>query len=125
MKHKSKGRSLGNLNLSDGDIEAIVSALPLVTLLEADTPAQNLLNEASSTSAATKLINHSSQITADEIRVISISITVALLLISGQTVPGLPEIDAEWMSELRRYFFVLNRLDPIFQAFLDDIRPQQ
>lgn len=113
----------GNINFSSSDISAIICVLPLVSQIEAETPAQNLFNIANSNSAAEKLFNHKSALSADEIRVISIAISAALYIVSGNTHEYGPDfdIDSEWKSEINKYFFTLNRLNPIFQNLVDDL----
>ena len=78
---KNKKRSLGNINFSSADVSAIVCVLPLVAQIETETPVQNLLNIANTNSAAEKLLNHKSALSANEIRVISIAISAALSLV--------------------------------------------
>lgn len=120
---KNKKRSLGNINFSFADVSAIVCVLPLVAQIETETPAQNLLNVANSNSAAEKLLNHKSALSANEIRVISIAISAALYIVSGNALEyGLDfDIDSEWKSEINKHFFALNRLNPIFQNLVDDL----
>ena len=120
---KNKKRSLGNINFSFADVSAIVCVLPLVAQIETETPAQNLLNIANSNSAAEKLLNHKSALSANEIRVISIAISAALYIVSGNALEyGLDfDIDSEWKSEINKHFFTLNRLNPIFKNLVDDL----
>ena len=118
---KKPNNNLGNLNLSASDISAILCALPLVTEIDANSPQQNLLNVRSCESAGRKISNHAANISAEEIRVISIAVSAAVCIISGNDIDWLPDIDAEWKSELSKHFFTLNRLDPIFQNFVDEI----
>ena len=122
---KRKDNNLGDLHLSDGDIKAILSALPLVTLVEADTPTQTLRNDVACRSAGEKLLTRGKAITSEEIRIISVAINMALLVISGQTGDYIPDVDPEWRAELSGYFFILNRLDPIFQRLVDEILSRQ
>lgn len=111
-----------SFHLSDSDIEAILCALPLVLEIGADSPAQEALNTSCCTSAGEKLIAHSPNLSANEIRVISVAITAAVLLLSGKGAGFVPNIDSEWKAELSKHLFTLNRLDPIFQGFVDQCR---
>jgi hypothetical protein len=43
-------------------------------------------------------------------------------LLSGNENKLIPPIDSDWKSELSRHFFTLNRLDPIFQKYVDQIQ---
>lgn len=117
-----KSNNLGNLNLSSADISAILCALPLVLQIETDPPAQNLINSALCESASRKLINHAPSFSADEIRIISCAIDAALCVISGDEMADMFDVDADWMSDLSRYFFTLNRLSPIYRGFVDEIQ---
>ena len=108
-----------SFHLSNSDISAILCALPLVLEVSSNSPLQDQLNASYCASAAEKLTNHSPNLTANETKVISLSISIAVLILSGQGSGFVPEIDSTWKAELSKYFFTYNRLDPIFQGFLE------
>lgn len=107
------------LNLSNTDIEAILCALPLVAEVSAGSPQQDELNAIMCASAAQKLSSHSTSLLPNEVRVISAAITIAVLLLSGQSSDMLSGVDPSRKAELSKYLFTLNRLDPLFQDLAD------
>lgn len=117
-----KSNSIGNLNITQADRFAILCALPLVTQIETGIPAQDIINAGSCESAENKLLNHAPSFSADEIRVISCAIDAAICVISGGEMADMFDVDADWMSDLSNHFFTLNRLNPIFKGFVDEIQ---
>ena len=117
-----KSNNIGNLNLSSSDVSAILCAIPLILQIETGIPAQNLINSASCESASRKLHKHAPSFSADEIRIISCAIDAALCVISGDETADMFDVDADWMRDLSRHFFTLNRLNPIYKGLVDEIQ---
>lgn len=107
-----------NYKLSDGDVEAILTSLPLVLSYPADTDEQQELNVALSESAAKKLFNCSSDFTANEFRVIYFSVCLAKEYLSGHIDI---DIDPEEKSELKKYLFTYNKLEKAFTPLFDGL----
>lgn len=103
-----------NIHLTATDVEAILCVLPLLDCIEADTPAQQDLNYAAAESASQKLLSRGKQLDANELRVIAASLSLALAYLSNQMPELDPFVDPDHRAELQRYFFVINRLEPIF-----------
>lgn len=107
------------ISLSGSDVEAILCALPLVTELDTSTPHQAAVNAALCASASKKLSSGAIHLTPNEIRVVSVALNAAVLLLSGQCPEFFDGIDKEWKSILSPYFFSLNKLDGAFQRILE------
>lgn len=114
MKKKPK-QQRPNISLSKQDVDAILCALPLISYLETDTPAQKEINIALATTATEKLIAHNANFVPNEIRVIYTAVACAANL--EEFFPG-NEIEPEWKAELRKHFFVLNRLYNLTKDYL-------
>ena len=116
MKHKNSGHSL---TLSNHEIDAIICALPLVVEIGADSAMQDEINAAFCASAAEKLLNRDSSLQDNEIRVVHSAISIAIDLLSGKCSEVFVDIDAKLKSDLSKHFFILNKLDAMFQGFFD------
>lgn len=114
-----KRKPLEELNLNETDIDAILSSLSLAASYPSCSSAQDDLNYSFCESAFAKISSRSPHLEPNEIRMISVGLTIALNYLSGQ-MPDLPfEIPEEDISELRRCFFSINRLEPIFRGYLE------
>lgn len=107
-----------DLTLSRGDVEAIVAALPLVVELGADTPQQAAINASACSSAGQKLLSGSRSLNGNEVRVVAVALNAAVLMLSGKCSDLFAGVDSELRSSLSKHFFVLNKLDLVFQDFL-------
>lgn len=125
---------LGNINLNLSETEAILCALPLINQVTADSPAQDMRNSIALASASKKLLsmieNSSSpaqkplkpdHLTAEDIRIMFCAIGFALDILSGQDSGYMFQIDDEWRADLLKHLFVLNKLYPTFENFVDRI----
>ena len=109
----------GNIHFSDGDVSAILFALPLVARIGADTPAQQSINETLIVSAAEKISACSPRLSAQELRVTACAVMAAHLILKGAAPEYAALLSDEERKELSRYFFNYNRLNPQFQAAMD------
>lgn len=109
--------------LSNSDVHAIATALQLIPFCHTDSLAQFYRNQMAAESSLSKLTNHVATFSAEELRVISVSIGFALDCISGQGNEFLDvaEVGAELRAELGKNFFVYNRLFPHFAQLIDEI----
>lgn len=107
-----------DLTLSRSDVEAIIAALPLVVELGADTPLQAAINASACSSAGQKLLSGSRSLDGNEVRVVAVALNAAVLMLSGKCSDLFVDIDSELRSSLSKHFFVLNKLDRLFQDFL-------
>lgn len=107
-----------DLTLSRGDVEAIVAALPLVVELGANTPQQAAINVSACSSAGQKLLSGSRSLNGNEIRVVSAALEAAVLMLSGKCPDLFTDVDSELRNSLSKHFFVLHKLDRVFQDFL-------
>ena len=107
--------------LRNGDVQAIVRALPLVPYLNVDTPQQANFNAMFCASAGQKLLDGATNFDPNEIRVISAAVSAAVLLLSGKSPDLFVNVDNELRSSLSGYYFTLNRLAPIFSQMVFDI----
>lgn len=92
------------------------AALPLVLYFGADTDEQQTLNSYCVTSAAAKLSVGSPDFTANEIRVVCASISLAKEYLAGHVSL---DVDAEHKAELRKHLFTYSRLEKSFAPVLD------
>lgn len=113
MGRKKVKRNVGNIDLKNWDISAILCALPLITYLESDTPDQDAML---CNIAAEKLLGMRSGGSATfsfaENAVIADAIHAALEVVSGRWSEVALELDADWRRELTDHLFALNRLYP-------------
>lgn len=112
----SKDPNHHNLHLSGTDVDAILCSLPLLDYIEADTPAQQAQNSKDIESATNKLLtlNAHTRLDANEMRVIAAALTLALGLLYDNFPELKPFVDADHLNKIQRYFFVINRLEPLF-----------
>lgn len=108
-----------DLTLSRGDVEAIIAALPLVVELGADTPRQAAINASACSTAGQKLLSGSRSLNGNEVRVVAVALNAAVLMLSGKCSDLFADVDRELRSSLSKHFFVLNKLDQVFQGFLE------
>lgn len=106
--------------LSDGDIKAIVAALPIA--LEFDlfmntSKIQSDLNKASIESAGVKLLNKNLDLTPNEIRVIGLAVGLATAFLTDPDSLDF-ELDEDSMHAIQPYIFTYQKLDPIFRQAL-------
>lgn len=111
-------------SLSKSDIDAIASALPLVSLDDSIPDAEAYRDQMAAESALSKLLSHTPNFSYQELRVIHLAIGYALKYISGKCDVNFDvcAIDAEWSSELRKYFFTYNRLFPHFTRLIEKMK---
>ena len=106
-----------DLTLSQGDVEAIIAALPLVVELGADTPQQTTINAFACMSAGEKILSGSRSLDAHEIRVVSLALEASVLMLSGKCPDLFADVDNKLRSSLSKHFFTLNKLNQVFQDF--------
>ena len=113
-------------HLSSDDVNALLVALPLVSISDPGSLEQYHRNQIAVESVTSKFLNNRSIFTADEIRVTFVSIGFALDYLSGHCdLPFDPtEIDAEWKSNLSKNFFAYSRLYPYFESVCTEIESQ-
>lgn len=101
-------KKLPEYTLSETDVQAIITALPLTLLVETDSEEQYELNEACCELAASKLIAKSTGFTVNELRVIYSSVALA-----NQYLAGKRDLDvtAEEKEELKKYMFTYIKLE--------------
>lgn len=109
------------IHFNSGDVEALICALPLVALAEADTPSQTQLNVFCSETAAQKLAARITVFTADELRVTDAAIGFAIDIIkgTGNEFISIYDVDPDWKAELSKNVFVYARLKPAFDDLID------
>lgn len=113
MRQKKIKRIAGNIDLKNGDISAILCALPLINYLESNTPDQDaVLCNIAAEKLLGMLSGGSASFSVGEIVVIADAIHAALEVVSGRWPEVALELDADWRQELTGHLFVLNRLYP-------------
>lgn len=110
-----------SINFTESDISAILCALPLVQQAYTTKPGQAEINFANCTSAASKLREHSPDLTQNEMRVIAGAVDIAVYIASGQDTIHEYDVDKEWLKEIHENFFTLNRLNSYFHKFFDPL----
>lgn len=103
-----------NYSFSDSDIEAItfaISILPSLGIEETET--QAAINYQCCCSAGEKLINHSSDFTPNEFRIILASLQAVQLINQSKL-----EVDAETKKQCINYLFAVNKLVSAFDKQL-------
>lgn len=110
-----------NYSFSSEDILAIVAALPLVWAVEADTEIQQTININLCLSAADKLTNRITDLIPNEIRVVALSIELAVDFLAGRISL---DVDQETISEIRPHIFTYNHLYESFGPLLDQMEAQ-
>ena len=116
----SKKPSHLKLNLTGSDIEAILCALPLVGIIGSDSEAQDAVNAALCESVAEKLSRHEIGMNANEVRVISAALQIAVLILTDPGADLAGAIEEDFRRNLSIRFFTINRLN---DRFLDALRP--
>jgi hypothetical protein len=108
-------------SFSGEDVLAIVAALPLVPAAGADTEIQQSINESLCLSAMNKLSNRMTNLIPNEIRVVALSIELAVDFLAGRITL---DVDQETISEIRPHIFTYNRLYESFGPLLDQMEAQ-
>ncbi len=108
-------------SLSNEDVLAILAALPLVPAFDVGTEIQQSLNENLCLSAMNKLVEKRTELIPNEIRVIALSIELAVDFLAGRLEL---DIDQETASEIRLHIFTYNRLHEAFGPLLDRLKTQ-
>lgn len=99
---------------NNSDIEAAAYALTVLPGLGlAETEAQAEITYQLCCSAAKKLIDHDTDITPDEFRIILAALQAAKSIILGDI-----DVDAKTRSECKSYFFTINKLLSVFEKQL-------
>ncbi len=103
-----------NYALSHADIKALLCTLELMPSLGAaftDDSIQQSINISCCMSASDKLLNHHTDFTPNEIRVMAASLSLAKMVLSN-------EVKASQADKalLKEHLFTINKLDPIFDA---------
>lgn len=57
-------------------------------------------------------------LSGNEVRVVAVALNAAVLMLSGKCSDLFADVDSELRSSLSKHFFVLNKLDRVFQDFL-------
>ena len=99
-----------NFELSGSDVEAIIVALPLLTLFESDEVQLNVCEEACN-SAIQKLSNMTNVFSSIELRMICGAVTLAKEYLAGHIKLDVP---AEDKAALRKHLFTYNKLEKVF-----------
>lgn len=119
MGRKKANRTVKNIDLKNGDISAILCALPLINYLESDTPDQDaLLCNIAAEKLLGMLSGGSASFSFAENAVIADAIHAALEVVSGRWPEVALELDADWRRELTGHLFALNRLYPHYVDLL-------
>lgn len=102
-------------SLSDTDIQAILTALPLMLLADAGSDTQNRLNASCCESAGVKLISKAQDFSLNELRVIYAAVALAKEYLSGG---WNLDVSSKDKSELKKYLFTYIKLEKALgQAF--------
>ena len=107
------------LFLSGMDIEAILTALPIVENFPADTLEQDLLNKRCCQSVRARFIAGRKDFTPNELRVIAVAVYSAAEYQAGH-MPELEHIHPN-ISELRKYALVYPGLRNYFRPMIDNM----
>lgn len=113
MKNKPKDNKRVNVHLSKSDVDAILCALPLIPYLDSGSDMQNKINDSLMVTATEKLMAKNPNLTPNEHRIIYTAVALAVNL---ETFLGDTPIDPHWRSELKRHFFVLNRIHELTKS---------
>lgn len=108
-------------SFSSEDIAAIIAALPLVPAFDTSTEIQQSINESLCFSAMNKLVNRNPDFIPNEIRVIAVSVELAVEFLAGHIEL---DVDQETISEIRHHIFTYNHLHNIFGPLLDQLDSQ-
>lgn len=112
--------SVVELQIADSEKDAICVALPLAEELLFPNPVNASICAMASKSALAKLNSRQYKFSMAEIRAISLSVSAAVIICSGQSCEYLdPRLAvSEWKRKLAPHFFSLNKLEPILGEFL-------
>ena len=95
-------------SLSDTDVQAILTAFPLILLADAGSDAQNRLNASCCESAGAKLVRGTQDFTLNELRVIYGAVALAKEYLTG----GWDlDVSAKDKAELKKYLFTYIKLE--------------
>ena len=116
-------RIRNNIQFKPGDVEAILCALPLVSLAQADTIQQTQLNQLNCKTASEKLMANVHTYTANELRVMAVAIGFALDILrgTGNEIISTSDVDPDWKAELSKNLFVYTCLQPLFDDLITRI----
>ena len=104
---------------SQRDIDALISALPLVPLLQAKTDVQQVRNTQLSISVGKKLLSRDRSISPEEFRVMAVAVEAALAVLSDA--PSL-EYLASKKVPLQRHSFTFHHLHAVFDPVVEQLQ---
>ena len=109
------------LTISEAERRAILLALPLADEVIIPNPVNASIVSMSVESATTKLQSNKFRFSNAEIRAITIAVSSAVMICTGQA-SGFFDSEAtisKWRDKLVPHYFVLNKLQPVLQHYVD------